>query len=561
MIDKKVEKEINNLFLKKKFKDLIIFAEKNTTPYKRPSSVSNLIGISKIFQKNYSEKDVKTALDLFQETYLNDKKGPHGLNGLVHLTTIAIQFDQKYRNLYKYLSLSKDYYFEAQSNFKNNENFLRVGFLLFKYLLDQNNLKKIINEIYKHDIKSKILRSWCLIHNNYFYDWSQKDHYNQTNLSSKLFPKLNTKKINNNELSKDQKINIGFVSADLHLNHSTTFFLKNTIRFMDKNKFNVYIFSFAKQRPDDKSQNELRKLTGNWFDLESYDNQQTINLIQQKDINILIDLMGYTAPDRIEIFNSRICPLQISWLAYCNTLGFNTVDYLIADHNLILSDEEKYYSEKILRLPNIWNAHSGFDYERKQNDISNKKSKIFTFGSFNNFQKISLETIHTWSQILKSSSNFRLILKSSEYCSHVNLIEAFKKNKVENQIEILDRSNYKNKKDHLDLYNKIDLALDTFPYNGVTTTFEALWMGVPVVVLKGYNFNSRCGESIIKNCNLDYFIASNQKEYVEKSVHLANNADELNDYRKSLFEDVLSSPLFDTKKFSENFSNLLLKII
>jgi protein O-GlcNAc transferase len=128
-------------------------------------------------------------------------------------------------------------------------------------------------------------------------------------------------------------------------------------------------------------------------------------------------------------------------------------------------------------------------------------------------------------------------------------------------ILFLDRSNYKNKKDHLDLYNKIDLALDTFPYNGVTTTFEALWMGVPVVVLKGYNFNSRCGESIIKNCNLDYFIASNQKEYVEKSVHLANNADELNEYRKSLFEDVLSSPLFDTKKFSENFSNLLLKII
>ena len=561
MIDKKVEKEINNLFLKKKFKDLIIFAEKNTTPYKRPSSVSNLIGISKIFQKNYSEKDVKSALDLFQETYLNDKKGPHGLNGLVHLTTLAIQFDQKYRNLYKYLSLSKDYYFEAQSYFEKNENFLRAGFLLFKYLLDQNNLKKIINEIYKGDIKSKILISWCLIFNNYFYDWSQKDHYSQTNLSSKLFPKFNTKKINNNKISKDQKINIGFVSADLYLNHSVTFFLKNTIRFMDKNKFNVYIFSFAKQRPDDKSQNELRKLTGNWFDLESYDNQQTINLIQQKDINILVDLMGYTAPDRIEIFNSRICPVQISWLAYCNTLGFNTVDYLIADHNLILSDEEKYYSEKILRLPNIWNAHSGFDYERKQNDLSDRNSKIFTFGSFNNFQKISLETIHTWSQILKSSSNFRLILKSSEYCNHVNLMEAFRKNKVDNQIEILDRSNYKNKKDHLDLYNKIDLALDTFPYNGVTTTFEALWMGVPVVVLRGYNFNSRCGESIIKNCNLDYFIASNQKEYVEKSVHLGKNIDELNDYRKRLFEDVLSSPLFDTKKFSENFSNLLLKII
>ena len=188
--------------------------------------------------------------------------------------------------------------------------------------------------------------------------------------------------------------------------------------------------------------------------------------------------MGYTAPHRIEIFNSRVSPIQISWLAYCNTLGFETVDYLISDPNLIFEDEEKHYSEKILRMPNIWNAHSGFIFERKKNTLPSKNSKLFKFGSFNNFNKISEETIKTWSKILKESKNFRLVLKSSEFCDSMELINHFKENGVENQLEILDRSNFKNKQDHMDLYKKIDLALDTFPYNGVTTTFEALWMNV-----------------------------------------------------------------------------------
>ena len=141
------------------------------------------------------------------------------------------------------------------------------------------------------------------------------------------------------------------------------------------------------------------------------------------------------------------------------------------------------------------------------------------------------------------------------------LKKRFEKEGLSNSLEILKKTKKNDFLSHLNTYNKIDLCLDTFPFNGVTTTFEALWKNVPVLTKKGYNFNSRCGESIIKNCNLDYFIASSQKEYVEKSLHLANNIDELNDYRKRLFGDVLSSPLFDTKKFSENFSNLLLKII
>ena len=110
------------------------------------------------------------------------------------------------------------------------------------------------------------------------------------------------------------------------------------------------------------------------------------------------------------------------------------------------------------------------------------------------------------------------------------------------------------------LYNTIDLALDTFPYNGVTTTFEALWMNVPVVVLKGYNFNSRCGESIIANSKLDYLISSNTDEYIQKAINLSYNKKKLMELRKQLYDRVLSTPLFDTQRFSKNFNNLMLDI-
>ena len=111
------------------------------------------------------------------------------------------------------------------------------------------------------------------------------------------------------------------------------------------------------------------------------------------------------------------------------------------------------------------------------------------------------------------------------------------------------------------MYKEIDLALDTFPYNGVTTTFEALWMNVPVLVLKGFNFNSRCGESIIKNSKLDYFIAKNKSEYIEKALYLSKNKEVIIKFRKQIYETILSSPLFESKRFSVNLQNSLLKLI
>ena len=561
MFTEALRKELETLFTEKKYEEVIKISEEKINQNEIPASLSNLIGVCKILKKERSLEDVSSALTYFEGAYIKGKKTIHGLNGLTHLISIGLQFLKENRNLSRFILKAEKFYLESESLFKKNEIFLSSGLSLYSHLLDEKKQKEIFNAILKSASKSKALRSTCLFEKNYFNDWSQKNHFENAIINSKYFSKLEVKTINKLSYNQNEKINLGFVSCDFERNHSIIFFIKDTIKHLDKKKFKIHLFSFAKENTKDESQNDLKNLSDEWFNLNQLDNQKVVNLIQKKKINILFDVMGFTNPNRLEIFNSRVAPIQISWLAYCNTIGFETIDYIMIDKNLVIKDEEKFYLEKVIRLPKVWNSHAGFNLKRKYNKLPCEKDEIFTLGSFNNFRKISVETVDTWSSILQSVSNSRLILKSSTFCDTNSLLDKFKKNGVENKVKILDKVNFHKKKDHLELYNKVDLALDTFPYNGVTTTFEALWMNVPVMVLKGYNFNSRCGESIIKNTKIDYLIASNTKEYIQKVIFLSQNRKKLNEIRKELYAQVLSTPLFDTKSFAKDFGDSLLKVL
>ncbi len=560
MISEEIKNKIKLLFIEKKYDELIDFTEKFTLPEHRPSGLINLLGISYYSRKNVIDNDIQSALYLFEKAYLKEKNSINGLNAIKNLVIVGIKTSRVDKEFNKYLLKAKDFYLEAESKFNNNKEFLQSGILLFTYLLDKKKLKEIINTIIDGNIDSKDLRGQSTFITNYFYEWTQENISNISKKNSEYYSKLNVKKIDHITNSKNQLINLGFLSCDLIKNHSVTHFLKDTIKFLDKSKFKIHLFSINKKDEKDSTQNELRSIASEWFDLQDYTNQEIVEIIQEKNIKILFDLIGYTNSKRIEIFNSRVAPIQISWLAFCNTTGFDTVDYILVDENLIDGNENNLYSEKTIKLPYIWNAHSGFNYERKFNELNALKNDRFTFGSLNNFMKISDETIDAWSSILKQVSNSNLLLKSSNFCSVDILMHKFKSKGVADKVTILDKFSFLNHKDHLNLYKKIDLCLDTFPWNGVTTTFEALWMNVPVLVLKGNNFNSRCGESIIKNSKNTSLIAKDIPEYIAKATFLAKDLERLNTIRKNLYDNVLSSELFDTKKFSKNFSDTLLAI-
>ena len=232
--------------------------------------------------------------------------------------------------------------------------------------------------------------------------------------------------------------------------------------------------------------------------------------------------MGYTGGSKLELFKNRSAPIQISWIGYTNTTGLAEMDYIIVDPYVLSSD--KYYSEKLLQLPNIWSCHSAINEEIKITDLPALKNEYVSFGSFNNFSKISEQTIDIWSELLLKIKS-KLILKTSNFQNEAGidiLMNRFKEKGIKlKNIEFLKRT--KNYRDHLKSYNKIDIALDTFPYNGATTSFESLWMGVPVLTIKGETFNSRYGYSINKNLNLEKFIALDKEDFINKAKSNLSN--------------------------------------
>ncbi|MDC0609054.1 peptide transporter, partial [Candidatus Pelagibacter ubique] len=278
------------------------------------------------------------------------------------------------------------------------------------------------------------------------------------------------------------------------------------------------------------------------------------------ELHILIDLCGFFRGNRFQVISNRAAKIQACWLGYNNTTGIKNMDYLIADHNLIKKEEEKLYSEKVLFLPKIWNAMTPSDILPE----IQKNNSIFTYASFNNFHKISDDTIDVWSKIL-NNSNSQIILKNPMPSSIVgeelklNLLKKFIARGVEKK-KILFINRKKDFQDHLGLYNNVDVALDTFPYPGVTTSFDAVLMGVPVLTMKGHNFNSRCGESININLQMENFIAKNKDDYFNKAISFQKEKNSLQNFGKNLREKVLKSSLFDTKDFTKSFEKIILSL-
>ena len=552
-----LEFELEALLREKKYSEIISEITTKTKEEERNAGLFVLLGISRISLNKKNKDQVQLAVDDFKKGYLKEKTSENSLNALVNLILASVILSD---------------FENTDVNFDEIKNF-------YKELPKIHQAKRAVNiamtsicsKFVDHEVMllhlEKVIKSGDFISNdlcNYGYwrcfdkNWSQREFFEYGKFVEKNLPEYPQDQIAKLSKKKNNKINLGILSADLKNGHSITFFLKTVLSNYNKDEIEIYLFS--NQINANAISKEISDLVFKTIDISKLSNLNALNKIREENLDIIIDVMGYTSRNRIGLFKNRVAKKQVLWMGYCNTTGLKNMDYIIADPNLIYKDEKNYYAEQVLYLPEIWNTHCGFDFERKENPPPLLKNNYITFGSFNNPAKINKNVIFCWSKILKEIENSKLIIKCSNDKKKLDRIESLmEKNGVLDSVIFHKR--FEDKKDHLNLYNEVDIALDTFPYNGVTTSFEAIWMGVPVITMAGYNFNSRCGESINKNLNMEQLIAKNEDDYVSKAVSLSTDRDKFLNIRKSIFLDAIDSPLFNKKRFAENFFNSLREII
>ncbi|MEA2734750.1 MAG: hypothetical protein QOE14_1201, partial [Humisphaera sp.] len=319
-----------------------------------------------------------------------------------------------------------------------------------------------------------------------------------------------------NDRSPDRKLRIGYVSPDLR-RHSVAYFLEPILAHHDREKFEITAYSNT-ETADDVTE-RLRQKVDRWRDILAMGDDQAAELIRHDAIDVLIDLAGHTTGNRLAVFGRKPAPVQMTYLGYANTTGLSTIDYRIADD---VTDPvgmtETHYSEKLIRLPAPFLCYAPPETHLTPDVVEPPmlRNGFVTFGSFNKAAKVGPETILLWSKVLQALPSARLILKSrglGSTGSGRRIISSFAAHGIDaGRIKLVEAN--QSLRDHLAAYGEIDIALDTFPYHGTTTTCEAMWMGVPVISRIGQTHVSRVGLTLHRSVGDDDLAVDSDDQFV-----------------------------------------------
>lgn len=348
-----------------------------------------------------------------------------------------------------------------------------------------------------------------------------------------------------------EKLRVGFVSGDFK-NHPVGYFIEGLIPRLNNGYFETV--AFPTSPISDDLTNRLKPHFSEWHPLYGKNNLDAAKCIHESAIQVLIDLSGHTALNRLPVFAYKPAPVQVSWLGYFATTGLPEMDYFLGDPYVSPEEEAANFTERIWRLPETWLCFTPPHTPHVIGPLPSLSNGFTTFGSFGNLSKMGDQVVRLWSQILKRAPGSKLYLKSKQLADSDTLrltYERFAAEGIEPSSLILEGPSGRDQ--YFECYNRVDMILDTFPYPGGTTSVEALWMGVPVLTLKGHRFLSRLGESIAHNIGNPAWIAADEAGYVDKALHLSSNQRTLSDLRCTLRARALSSPLFDTQRFAANF--------
>lgn len=355
-----------------------------------------------------------------------------------------------------------------------------------------------------------------------------------------------------------KKLRIGYLSADFR-HHPVGYLLYPLISNYSKDKFQVYCYSVGNAQDDVNS--AFKACSVEWREVAELDYIQLAEKIRADEIDILVDCGGHTCNNRLAVFALRPAPVQISAIGWVGSTGVYDTDYILTDKYCAPFETNPFYTEKFFT---ITGSHFCFSYLKgKYPEITEspfKSNGYITFGCFNNFAKITDKMLEIWSRILDKVPNSKLILKH-KLLGHEEGKQLAKARLLKADISLARVEIRGFSSDYLQQYNDIDIALDTFPYTGGMTTFDSLYMGVPVISLVGRRHGERFGYSLLSNVGLDILTADREDEYIAKAVTLAENEDILSKLHENLRYIVELSPLMDDVRYVDSVEKIYNTII
>ena len=518
----------------------------------------------KALENNQNNNDIWSAVGNLQKdlnhyeeatnTFTNIiKKFPENYKNFIQLADMQLStglIDMAEESLIKAMELSKD-----------NEKIMN---LLGSCYLRQSRLDEaedIFKKIISFNLKNKEEE---LSYRNLLITKAYKNDYDQNSLSKIIDQYINKfgnkeKKNTKIEFRNNKKIRIGFVSADFRT-HSINNVIHSLFINKDKKKFEFYCY--YSNNFEDNITKWYKNNSNSWKNIYKLTDIEASNLIISNNIDILIFLGGYTEKNRFSLATYRSASKQIS-LHPITSSNIKELDYWITDSYLNPPDIKEKTSEKLIRIESL------FNFSKVENKLlprikepPMKKNNFISFSSFNNPAKISLESLNLWQKVLNNFKDSKLYLKYFNFLNNQKIqnriCDFFEKKKINHKRIIFIKQD--NEEHFLECYNNIDIALDTFPYSGATTTYGAICMGVPVFTLTGKNYISRQSASVLESVGLSEWVAKDKNKYIQTLKKLVN-LKIISKLRNNLREQIKNSRINNDINFYKNFESSIEQII
>jgi len=506
-----------------------------------------------------NDPDVNNQIGVvYTELRITDKAIEHYTRGIENYKNahISVDKDMLIASMYMNMGLAKCYECDFVGAIDGYNRALkykpRLSLAYQNKLLDSNYISHLIEDpMYISRIHKAINKIYPLVIDDYRIgcpDYKVKDEIVKCKSKGDL-------------VKSGTKINIGFVSGDF-ICHPVSYFLHSILSHINYDLFNVTCYSVKVVK--------LEELFPKckWAVVKNMSNEDFKSRIQSDKIDILFDMSAHTGDNRLDTFVLKPAPIQISYCGYPNSSGIRSMDYRITDKFCDSDKSQKYYQERFIFMDRCFLAYTPSmgikDIPEIVTEQPCTKNGWITFGTFNRYNKVNDMVIGVWEKILQQAPNARFMIKTKEFLTpklRAQFLNAFKDKSVLDRVIIMPYSDTYS--EHLPDYNKMDIAVDTFPYSGTTTSCESLMMGVPILTLfdnvRHYH-SQNVTTSLMKNSGLPEYVTYSQEEYISKAVWFANNIDKLQGLKQRVRKCFVNGPICDYTGFTDEFENKLIDI-